>query len=204
MDTVVPRHSLEAIGIPVRRRVQGRAIGHALIGLFGKQTIDDVTFGLPGDEARLGERALRGLRLRVDASSGELIDAGPAPVAKSKRGAGPGDGKLTSSKTTAARFLAGVFASSGYTRVPNAQRRKRENQRYKKGYEVRLRVNGKEELKQVRSCLEFVGLSPAKPYAHGRKFVQSVHGKEAMQAFIAMVKESGLKAPRLALLERVT
>lgn len=80
-------------------------------------------------------------------------------------------------------FLVKLFRERGYTRAPDQRRRRKENQRYKKGYEVRLPVRTKEELRRVRQLLRKAGLKPGKPYNHHSYLVQPVYGKKAVEWF---------------------
>jgi predicted aspartyl protease len=58
-----------------------RSIGYAVVYAAGRQTIDEVVFGEPGDLMLLGARSLEGLNVRVDPVVKRLVDAGPAPAA---------------------------------------------------------------------------------------------------------------------------
>lgn len=85
-----PATLLEALGIERYekwrfRRVDGQVIqrwvGPAFIHAAGKRATDDVVFGEPGDLALLGARTLEGLNLRIEPTTKQLVDAGPAPAA---------------------------------------------------------------------------------------------------------------------------
>jgi len=104
----------------------------------------------------------------------------------------------------AAACLVMMLTRSGCVRVPNVDRRQQENQLYKKGYEIRLRLRDDEELKQVRDCLKVFGLKPGKPYAHGGQVVQVAYGKEALNIFADLVKQAGVKSPKLSKLKRIS
>ncbi|HXV85325.1 MAG TPA: hypothetical protein VD793_01435 [Gemmatimonadales bacterium] len=58
-----------------------RWTGGARVSVAGITTLDEVVFGEPGDLVLLGARSLKGLNLRVDPVSKQLIDAGPVPAA---------------------------------------------------------------------------------------------------------------------------
>src|SRR4051812_48538719 len=60
-----------------------RWVGPAFVHAAGKRATDDVVFGEPGDLALLGARTLEGLNLRIEPSTKQLVDAGPAPAAAS-------------------------------------------------------------------------------------------------------------------------
>lgn len=57
-------------------------------------------------------------------------------------------------------------------------------QKYKKGYEVRLVANSKEELEDMRQLLQQSGFKPGKPYKKHFQFVQPVYGKLAVDWFV--------------------
>lgn len=88
----LPSEVLEALAIERYSRwrfrqasgtVVERWVGPAFIYAAGKRTTDDVVFGEPGDLVLLGARSLEGLNLRVEPSTKQLVDAGPAPAALS-------------------------------------------------------------------------------------------------------------------------
>jgi predicted aspartyl protease len=58
-----------------------RWVGPAFVHAAGKRATDDVVFGESGDLVLLGARSLEGLNLRVEPSTKQLVDAGPAPAA---------------------------------------------------------------------------------------------------------------------------
>lgn len=58
-----------------------RGVGSAFIHTLGKRTSDDVVFGEPGDLMLLGARSLEGLNLRMEPTTRQLVDAGPAAAA---------------------------------------------------------------------------------------------------------------------------
>lgn len=86
----VPAEVLESLGVERGetwrfRQADGsvleRRSGVVLVHVAGRRTADDVVFGEPGDLVLLGARSLEGLNLRVDVTTGRLMDAGPAPAA---------------------------------------------------------------------------------------------------------------------------
>jgi len=86
----VPAGVLESLGVERNNRwrfrqangtVLERWSGIAVITVSGKRTGDDVVFGEPGDLVLLGARTLQGLNFRVELSTKQLVDAGPAPAA---------------------------------------------------------------------------------------------------------------------------
>lgn len=85
-----PSEILEALGVERYatwrfRQADGTVLerwtGSAWIYVGNKRTADDVVFGQPGDLVLLGARTLEGLNFRVEPSTRQLVDAGPAPAA---------------------------------------------------------------------------------------------------------------------------
>lgn len=89
----------------------------------------------------------------------------------------------------AERLLAARFAESGYIRRPNAARIKEGRQEYKKGTEVRLVVETRAELAEVRTALRAMGLRPGRPFQKHTRFVQPVYGAEAAKWFARVTAE---------------
>lgn len=80
-------------------------------------------------------------------------------------------------------MLIAIFRRNGCVRLVDEQRRKEWGQKYKKGYEVRLIANSKEELETIRQLLQQAGFKPGKPYKKRLQFVQPVYGKSAVDWF---------------------
>jgi hypothetical protein len=80
--------------------------------------------------------------------------------------------------------LISFFLRSGYVRRFDPERRKRENQAYKKGYEVRLVVASRAELRAVRRRLKTVRLRPGRPYPKHGRIVQPVYGRAGLDWFM--------------------
>jgi predicted aspartyl protease len=85
-----PAALLESLGIERHRvwrfrqadgTVLERWTGPAFVHAAGTRTTDDVVFGEPGDLVLLGSRSLEGLNVRVEPTTKQLVDAGPAPAA---------------------------------------------------------------------------------------------------------------------------
>ena len=85
-----PAALLDAAGVKRNRRqgfrqatgeVFERWTGRAVVEVGGRDTVDDVVFGEPGDLVLLGARSLEGLNVHVDPVSKRLVDAGPMPMA---------------------------------------------------------------------------------------------------------------------------
>ncbi len=75
-----------------------------------------------------------------------------------------------------------------YFRFPDKKRRNIEGQSYKQGYEVRLVVKNKAELKKIKSLLKDLGFDIGKPYAKGTQFVQPVYGKYQVEKLKIILK----------------
>ena len=84
---------------------------------------------------------------------------------------------------SARALLREVFRLRGYLREPDSQRRGRQGQGYKKGYEVRLGVSTRQEIVQVRKLLREAGLKPGKDYEHHNAYVIPLYGLEAVAYF---------------------
>ena len=94
---------------------------------------------------------------------------------------------LSEKKPKSARaLLREVFQRRGYLRQPDSQRREKQGQGYKKGYEVRLGVSTRREIVQVRKVLRDVGLKPGKDYEHHNAYVIPVYGLKAVAYFRAL------------------
>jgi predicted aspartyl protease len=85
-----PAAILEALGIEryeqwrfrqANGNVVQRWVGPAFVHAVGKRATDDVVFAEPGDLFLLGARTLEGLNVRVEPTTRQLVDAGPAPAA---------------------------------------------------------------------------------------------------------------------------
>lgn len=94
--TWLPATVLESIGVQrIKKDIQmlmanGQAItrsaGYVIIHCDQFQTVDEVVFGEPGDQALLGARTLEGFNARVDPKQKKLVAAGPVVAASiSKR-----------------------------------------------------------------------------------------------------------------------
>lgn len=86
----IPAAVLEALGIERKktwhfRQADGtvltRGTGYVILHVAGTETTDEVVFGDANDLVLLGARSLEGLNLRVEPTTKQLVDAGPAPAA---------------------------------------------------------------------------------------------------------------------------
>jgi len=92
-----------------------------------------------------------------------------------------------------ARWLAWYFRRNGYLRWQKEDRVANEGwQRYKKGDEVRLVANTKEELRLVRGLLREGGFKPGRPFRKGLQYRQPVYGRLAVARFLKVVERVNL------------
>ena len=86
----VPAEVLESLDVERGERwrfrqangtVLERRSGMAVLHVAGRRAVDEVVFGEPCDLILLGARTLEGLNFRVDVTTMQLMDAGPAPAA---------------------------------------------------------------------------------------------------------------------------
>ena len=86
----VPAEILESLGVERGNKwrfrqangtVLERWAGTVVLHVAGRRVADEVVFGEPGDLVLLGARTLEGLNLRVEVTTMQLVDAGPAPAA---------------------------------------------------------------------------------------------------------------------------
>lgn len=89
-----------------------------------------------------------------------------------------------------AHVVAYYFSRSGYCRVPDVKRRKKESRTYKMGYETRISVY-KNELKELRQALKNLGLLAGRPYAKKNKFCLPLYGKSVMDQVWAWTCDYG-------------
>lgn len=78
-----------------------------------------------------------------------------------------------------------AFLRCGYIRRCDADRRGRDGQSYKKGFEVRFVVGSPGDLRVVRRLLEEVGLRPGRPFRKHGRLVQPVYGRAVVDWFVA-------------------
>jgi len=91
--------------------------------------------------------------------------------------------------------LTWFFRRNGCVRRPNLERRQTENQRYKKGYEVRLLARDQGELELICRCLRLVHLRHGRPYdKRGWKLVP-LYGKRCLAAFQALLVRAEAAGP---------
>jgi len=89
-----------------------------------------------------------------------------------------------SSTSAAAAALLGWFERTAYVRCCDPERRVRERASYKKGFEVRLVLESKEDVRIVRRLLRAVGLRPGKTFGKHSRIVQPVYGEPAVRWFL--------------------
>jgi len=79
------------------------------------------------------------------------------------------------------------FKWKGHVRWPNPKRRRQDGQKYKKGYEIRLVVKTREELRQMRQQLRRAGFKLGKPFKKAKQIVQPIYGKQAVERFLSWI-----------------
>ncbi len=84
--------------------------------------------------------------------------------------------------------LARIYAQNGYVRRQDPERFAKEGStQYKKGEEIRLIADSRQELRQIRQLLEQAGFKPGRPFEKGNKYCQPVYGKQAVARFLELV-----------------
>jgi hypothetical protein len=86
---------------------------------------------------------------------------------------------------------------NGYIRFPDQSRREELRTKYKKGWEVRLPMKGRNELLEVRQHLKDLGFSPGKPFRKSPGWVQPVYGKTAVETFMSWTAGASPRERRL-------
>ena len=81
--------------------------------------------------------------------------------------------------------LAFYLQRNSCLRRPNSTRRKEGADAYKKGWELRIVVDGGAELARLRRLLRQAGHAPARAYRKRLKWVQPVYGRDAVKALTA-------------------
>jgi hypothetical protein len=82
--------------------------------------------------------------------------------------------------------LTALFWRNGYVRWQDASRAVDSNV-YKKGDEVRLVADTKQELAHIRKLLKDAGFEPGRPFAKGNQYRQTIYKKDAVARFLEMV-----------------
>ncbi len=94
--------------------------------------------------------------------------------------------------------LRAVLNKNGCVRMPSAARIPEGHADYKKGWEVRIVVDTRRELSEVRRLLKALKLLPGKPYVKGPRWVQPIYGRLAVQKIAGRRPAPGRKAKRVA------
>jgi hypothetical protein len=103
---------------------------------------------------------------------------------------------VTKPPASTVRELARFYRRNGYVRLLDSERRRKENQLYKKGDEVRLVADTASELAAIRGLLARAGFKLARPFVKGRQYRQPVYGREEVARFLAMVARQPKNRPR--------
>jgi hypothetical protein len=80
--------------------------------------------------------------------------------------------------------------------MPSAARLPEGHADYKKGWEVRIVVDSRRELSEVRNLLKALKLLPGKPYVKGPRWVQPIYGRVAVQKIAGRRPAPGRSADR--------
>lgn len=83
--------------------------------------------------------------------------------------------------------LAFFFQRNGYVRLQNPKRLKAEGRVYKKGDEVRLVAESRDELRIIRRLLRQAGFKPGSPFTKARQFRQPVYGRGQAKRFLVLI-----------------
>jgi len=94
-------------------------------------------------------------------------------------------------KRTAFATLKKVFLRNGYLKVKDEdQAENAGSQVYKKGYEVRLIPDTKQELSLIRKAIASMDLYVAKPFQKHNNTIQPIYGKEITLKFLAVKQKA--------------
>ena len=83
--------------------------------------------------------------------------------------------------------LATLFHRNGYVRLPNLDRRAATPRAYKKGYEVRLVADTREELRYIQHLLRLAGFEPGQPFGKAPRLRQPLYGRAVVERFLELV-----------------
>ena len=93
-------------------------------------------------------------------------------------------------------WLVTVFRRNGYVRRQNVKRLEADGQAYKKGEEVRLVADSREELTRIRCVLRLAGFKPGWPFPKAKQFRQPLYGKAEVARFLDWVDENERRLKR--------
>jgi hypothetical protein len=94
------------------------------------------------------------------------------------------------------RELKRFFGRNGYVRRQNPKRLARDGyMRYKKGDEVRLTAQDKQELQAIRDLLVRAAFRPGRPFVKGQQYRLPIYGREAVHRFLSLVAGRGIAEP---------
>ncbi len=95
-----------------------------------------------------------------------------------------------------AAALGGLYRRNGYVRRQSAERLARDGYAfYKKGDEVRLTAQSREELESIRDLLIRAGFVPGTPFVKGRQYRQPIYGREAVRRFLEIIGDESTAGP---------
>ena len=84
--------------------------------------------------------------------------------------------------------LTALFRRNGYIRRQNPERlATAEYRTYKKGDEVRLVADTRDELRHIRRLLRAAGFKPGRAFVHSRPWRQPIYGRADVAEFLEMI-----------------
>lgn len=90
-------------------------------------------------------------------------------------------------KKIAVKKLGVLFRRNGYIRWLDSGRRKNEGEACKKGNEIRLVADSKQELLNIRRLLTHLQFKTAKPFAKANQLRQPVYGVAEVARFLELI-----------------
>ena len=91
------------------------------------------------------------------------------------------------STRVAVRRLGAYFRRNGYIRWLDPDRREEEARRYKKGNEIRLVADSRDELAEIRRLLKRAGFKRARPFTKANQWRQPVYGVAEVARFLELI-----------------
>lgn len=79
------------------------------------------------------------------------------------------------------------FRATGCFRVVDPERREREGQKYKKGFEARFVADSEAELDIIRELLEKAGFKLGRPFKKTIKIIQPIYGRLQVERFLELM-----------------
>lgn len=86
--------------------------------------------------------------------------------------------------------LVRFYLRNGCVRAPRADRLPDGHETYKKGWEIRLMLESRQELAEIRRLLAATGLPKRRPYKKRKQWVQPIYGLEAVKRFAEWISRA--------------